>query len=70
MSTPTRMRFLGPLAAVLDMDQQQTGYVALPPGVQATAPGVLRTRVIHVVSKVGAQWKIVFTQNTALLPAP
>lgn len=65
-----RLRFLGPDAAVADVDIAVTGYKALPPGGRATEPGVLRTRMKHVLARSNGVWKIVSSQNTAVAPRP
>lgn len=44
---------------------------ALPPGLQMTEPGVLRTRLRHVLGRGGERgWVIVATQNTPIPPKP
>ena len=68
--TVRRLRFLGPDAAVADVDVAVTGYKALPPGSRATEPGVLRTRMKHVLERTNGVWKIVSSQNTAVAPRP
>lgn len=69
VSTVSRLKFVGPLAAVVECNQNLTGYVALPPGARETQPGVLKTRMVHVVAKVNGTWTVVSTQNTQLQPA-
>ena len=65
-----RLRFLEASVAIADVDVEVTGFKALPPGVVPTAPGVLRTRMKHILTKSGEQWRIVATQNTAVAPMP
>lgn len=65
-----RVRFLGPDAAVADVDIAVTGFSALPPGARPTDPGVLRTRMRHVLERIEGRWRIVASQNTAILPRP
>ena len=44
---------------------------ALPPGLQMTEPGLLRTRLRHVLARGGLMgWQIVATQNTPIPPKP
>ncbi len=64
------LRFLGPTAAIADVDVAVTGFSVLPPGSRPTAPGVLRTRMRHVLTRIDGRWWIVATQNTAVAPAP
>ena len=65
-----RVRFLGPDVAIADVDVEVTGFKALPPGSVPTAPGVLRTRMRHILARVGGTWKILASQNTAVAPKP
>lgn len=65
-----KVRLLGPKAAVAETVQTLRGYDALPPGVEPTEPGVLRTRMKYVFQKQARHWKIVSAQNTAIHPVP
>jgi uncharacterized protein (TIGR02246 family) len=65
-----RVRFLGNDVAIADVDIEVTGFSALPPGAQPTAPGVLRTRMRHVLHRIDGRWWIVASQNTAIAPRP
>jgi uncharacterized protein (TIGR02246 family) len=64
------LRLLTADVAVADVDIEVTGFRALPPGARETAPGVLRTRMRHVLKKIDGRWWIAATQNTAVAPAP
>lgn len=68
--TLARLRFLGADVAVADEDVEVTGFAALPRGARATEPGVLRTRMRHVLQRIDGRWWIVATQNTAVAPKP
>ncbi|MFL5353462.1 SgcJ/EcaC family oxidoreductase [Archangium sp.] len=68
--TVSQVRFLEPGVAVVDMEHVVTGYTGLPPGVQPTEPGVLRTRMRFVMKRTGGRWWIVAGQNTDVKPAP
>jgi uncharacterized protein (TIGR02246 family) len=68
--TVTRVLFLGGDVAVTDMEHRVTGYSGLPPGVQPTEPGVLKTRMRYVMKKSGKRWEVVAGQNTDVKPAP
>lgn len=70
VGTLRRLRFLDASVAIADVDVEVTGFKALPPGVVSTAPGALRTRMKHILTKSGEQWWIVATQNTAIVPMP
>lgn len=66
----TRVLFVSADVAVTDMEHLVTGYAGLPPGVQPTEPGVLKTRMRYVMKKHGKRWEIVAGQNTDVKPAP
>lgn len=68
--TVTRVLFLGGDVAVTDMEHVVTGYAGLPPGVQPTEAGILKTRMRYVMKKNGKRWEIVAGQNTDVKPAP
>lgn len=68
--TLRRLRFLAPGAALADVDVAVTGFTALPPGTRPTEPGILRTRMRHVLRKMDNRWQIIATQNTAIAPKP
>ncbi|MDI1446011.1 SgcJ/EcaC family oxidoreductase [Polyangium sp. 6x1] len=68
--TVRKLRIIDPDVAVVDMDHVVTGYTALPPGVQATEQGVLRTRMRYVIKQSAGAWSIVAGQNTDVKPAP
>lgn len=65
-----RLRFLDASVAIADVDIEVTVFKALPPGAVPTAPGVLRTRMKHILTKSADEWRIVATQNTAVAPIP
>jgi uncharacterized protein (TIGR02246 family) len=56
--------------AVVDTVHEVTGHSRLPPGVQNTGPGLLRTQMRYVMKKISGQWRIVAGQNTDVKPAP
>ncbi|WP_375768819.1 SgcJ/EcaC family oxidoreductase [Archangium gephyra] len=68
--TVRKIVFVTPGVAVVDTEHVVTGYTGLPPGVQATEPGVLRTRMRYVLKQTGGKWSIVAGQNTDVKPAP
>ena len=69
VGTLRQLRFVSDDAAVADEDIEITGFSALPAGIAPTAPGVLRTRMRHVLIRRAARWVIVASQNTAVAPA-
>lgn len=68
--TVRKVLFLDNDVAVLDMEHRVSGYVGLPPGVQPTVPGELRTQMRYVLKRENGQWRIVAGQNTDVKPAP
>jgi len=63
------VRPVGDTGAVAELQFTLVGYAKLPPGIQETEPGVLRTRLITVFEYRDGAWRIVAAQNTAILPA-
>ncbi len=63
-------RFLSPDVALVETDVRVTNFRALPPGAVPTAPGLLLTRFTHLFARRAGVWRIVFSQNTAVLPKP
>ncbi|PTL76791.1 DUF4440 domain-containing protein [Vitiosangium sp. GDMCC 1.1324] len=68
--TVRKIRFLEPGVAVVDTEHAVTGFTGLPPGVQPTEPGLLRTRMRYVAKRTGGKWQIISGQNTDVKPAP
>lgn len=67
-STVRHIQFLGPDVAIVDTDIRVTNFRALPRGAVATSPGVLLTRMKHVYQRRDGKWRIIASQNTAVLP--
>lgn len=67
--TLRRVQFLTGAIAVVDVDSEVRGYLALPPGWRETEPGVVRSRIRWVVVKRGGDWAIVALQMTLIAPA-
>lgn len=70
--TVRRLTFLALDVAIVDTDQEVTGYDGLPSGVQPTDPatGKLVVRMKYVCRKTHGAWKIVSAQNTDVKPPP
>lgn len=62
------IRFTDADTAVAEVVFRVVGYEGLPPGIGETAPGVLETRLVDVLQKIDGHWRIVFSQNTAIVP--
>jgi uncharacterized protein (TIGR02246 family) len=67
-STVRHIQFLGPDVAIVDTDIRVTNFHALPRGAVATSPGLLLTRMKHVYQRRDGTWRIIASQNTAVLP--
>lgn len=61
-----RIAFPLPDAAIVDCDTDMTSYQRLPPGINAAADGVLRTRLLEVLVKIEGQWWIAAYHNVDL----
>jgi len=69
--TIERTRFLGDgRVAVVDTRLRLTGHRGLPPGIADTEPGVLVMVMRHIMERRDDGWRIVFSQNQAIPPAP
>jgi uncharacterized protein (TIGR02246 family) len=60
--------FVSGTAAVLDVDNDLTGFKALPPGTVATEPGLLRGRYKRLLMKRAGTWRILLMQVTNVAP--
>jgi uncharacterized protein (TIGR02246 family) len=65
-----QITFLSGTTAVMDVDNQLTGFRSLPPGTVPTEPGIQRGRHKRVVMKRGGEWRIVLMQITTVVPGP
>jgi uncharacterized protein (TIGR02246 family) len=68
--TVRSISFLTGTTALVKLDVVLTGFSGLPPGLTATEPGVVRTRVSWIAVKQGQQWRIMYQQMTAIAPTP
>jgi uncharacterized protein (TIGR02246 family) len=67
--TVRTLLFPAPDVAVVDTVHEVTGHTGLPPGVQNTEEGLLRTRMKFVMKRTDGGWRIVAGQNTDVKPA-
>lgn len=58
--------FLSGTVALVTLDVTLTGFSALPPGLPAVEPGVVRTRVTWIAVRQQDRWAILFQQMTPL----
>mgnify|MGYP001061620716 FL=1 len=66
--TIRRIAFPLPDTAIVDCDTDMISYQRLPPGVNAAADGVLHTRLLQVLVKIGDQWWIAAYHNVDVKP--
>ena len=65
-----KLRFVRPDVAIADVDAEIRGSAALPPGMQAGADGVGRSKLLLVLVKDGGEWSISAYHNVALAQLP
>ncbi len=66
--TVRKMTFLPEGIALVDTDQEVTGFHALVPGVAPTSDGLLLTRMSYIAYKDDEGWRFIRAQNTAVAP--
>ncbi len=62
------LKFIGPDVAVVDVLTSVTGMAETAPGIATDSKGRLRTRLLQVVARRGAEWKIVVYHNVDVKP--
>jgi uncharacterized protein (TIGR02246 family) len=67
--TVRRITFLSGTTAVLDVDNELTGFKSLPGGTKPTEPGLNRGRHKRVLVKRAGEWRTVLMQITFVAPA-
>jgi uncharacterized protein (TIGR02246 family) len=67
--TVRNITFLTGTIALVELDVTLTGFSALPPGLPAVEPGVVRTRVTWIAVHRAGTWLIMHQQMTPLPPA-
>jgi len=61
--SPTRIRFVRPDVAIVDVATELSELRGTPPGVKARADGKIRTRLQEVFVKDGGRWSIASYHN-------
>ncbi len=56
--------------AIVETDHSTSDFRSLPPGIVATTPGILKTRMTYVARRQSGKWSIVFAQYTAVASTP
>ncbi len=60
---------LAPGVAQIATLHEVTCFKFLPPGINATTPGTLKTRMTYIGVEHDGQWQLAFAQNTTIQPA-
>lgn len=63
-------RALGPDHRLYEVATTLGGVTRLPPGATAGPDGALRSRFVLVAERRGAEWRLIFAQNTVVQPSP
>lgn len=61
------LHYISKDVVIADTDILVTGFQGLPPGIAATSPGELRTRMKHVYERRHGSWRIIASQNTIVI---
>ncbi|MBC8087881.1 MAG: hypothetical protein H7Z40_11495 [Phycisphaerae bacterium] len=69
-SVVSNILWLAATRAAVERTNELTGYQFLPPGLQATLPGIVRTRESLVFERRSVTWTIVRAQLTGVPPTP
>jgi uncharacterized protein (TIGR02246 family) len=70
MITVRTLKAIGTDLVIVETDHTTTDFHSLPPGILATSPGMLRTRMTYVAKREDGKWSLVYAQNTAVAAAP
>lgn len=68
--TIAKLRFVRTDIAIADIHAEIRGFAALPPGMQAGADGVGRSKLMLVRLKEGGEWWITAFHNVGVAPLP
>ena len=66
----SRITFLRPEVALVEIDGALSGANRLPPGLKAGADGVLNVKLLEVMTKEKGVWWIAAFHNVAVYPVP
>ena len=68
--TVSKVKFVRPDVAVVDVESVLTGYQELPPGIKPAADGAVHTALQMVLTKESDGWTIASFHNVAITPLP
>ncbi len=66
----SKITFLRPDVALVDIDGALTGATRLPPGVQTSEDGTVHVKLLEVMTKEKGTWWIAAFHNVAVTPLP
>ena len=66
----SRITFLRPDVALVEIDGALSGANRLPPGLKAGDDGVLRVKLLEVMTREKGSWSIAAFHNVAIYPLP
>ena len=55
---------------IVEADHSTSDFHSLPPGIVATTPGLLKTRMTYIAKQQNGKWLIAFAQNSAVASTP
>lgn len=64
------IRYPATSVAIVDTLTEVRNFKSLPPGLNPTAPGLVRARLKLILVERDQTWKIFAAQNTAIVPQP
>ncbi len=67
-SSISKLRFVRPDVAIVDIAGEMTGFSKIPAGLPVGADGILRFRLLEVLVKDKGEWWITEYHNTAVTP--
>lgn len=66
----SKITFLRPDVALVDIDGVLSGALRLPPGVKAYDDGSIHVKLLEVMTKEKGNWSIAAFHNVAIVPLP
>src|SRR5271155_5161053 len=67
-SSITKLRFVRPDVAIVDISGEMTGFAKVPPGLPVGTDGILRFKLLEVLTKEKGEWWITEYHNVAVTP--
>jgi uncharacterized protein (TIGR02246 family) len=67
-SSIARLRFVRPDVAIVDISGEMTGFAKVPQGLPVGSDGILRFKLLEVLTKEKGEWWITEYHNVAVTP--